>query len=255
MISNGFTTLTPIDLDELVETAALQTRVDRKYILDRASAEDVLSRLDDRTRVLDIGGRRAFAYESVYFDTPDLLSYRMAATARRRRFKLRTRTYVDTHRSFLEVKTRGARATTVKDRIDYELARRDVLTDEGRDYAAGALTSIGVEAPDELALRPTLATRYDRTTLLLTDGGRGTVDTALEWEDESGSRLRRDDLVIVETKSACHISGLDRLLWQHGHRPSTVSKYATGLAALRPDLPSNKWRPVLRRHFPTSHAA
>jgi hypothetical protein len=30
-----------------------------------------------------------------------------------------------------------------------------------------------------------------------------------------------------------------------------MSKYATGLAALRPDLPANRWSAVLRRHFAT----
>jgi len=255
MSTLDFATLDGVSLDELVETASMLTRVDRKYVLDRASAERTLAGIAPDSRVLEIAGLRTFAYQSMYFDTPELLSYRMAATARRRRFKLRTRTYVDTHRSFLEVKTRGARATTVKDRIDYELARCDVLTDEGRDYAAGALSAIGLMRPDELPLQPTLETRYDRTTLLLPDGaGRGTIDTALEWEDDQGTVLRRPDLVIVETKSGSRASALDRLLWSNGHRPSRVSKYGTGLAAIRRELPSNKWHQVLRRHFPASAA-
>ena len=36
----------------------------------------------------------SFDYESVYFDTPDLTCYLLAARRRRRRFKIRTRTYV-----------------------------------------------------------------------------------------------------------------------------------------------------------------
>ena len=42
---------------------------------------------------------------------------------------------------------------------------------------------------------------------------------------------------------------VDRLLWQRGTRPARISKYATGLAALRPDLPDVPWRRTLRRHF------
>ena len=34
-----------------------------------------------------------------------------------------------------------------------------------------------------------------------------------------------------------------------GYRPAIVSKYCTGLAALEPDLPSNKWHRVLLTHF------
>ena len=41
----------------------------------------------------------------------------------------------------------------------------------------------------------------------------------------------------------------DRLLWRGCIRPMRISKYATGLAALRPDLPDGPWRRALRRHF------
>ena len=242
--------LESISLDELVAVAALQTRVDRKYALERSEAAEVLSALDPSTRVLEIDGERASAYESVYFDTPDLLSYRMAATARRRRFKLRTRSYLDTAEAFLEMKSRGARSTTVKERLPYSMDDRERLTVEGRDYADAALGAIGIETPARLELRPTLVTRYDRTTLFSPPSlGRATIDTALVWEDADGRVLRRPLLVIVETKSGAQAGEIDRLLWSRGHRPATVSKYGTGLAALRGDLPSNKWTRVLRRHF------
>lgn len=116
--------LDPVTLDDLVAEASLLARVDRKYVVPRTSLDAVLEALDPRTRVLEIAGARDFAYESVYFDTPDLLSFRMAAQPRRRRFKLRTRSYLDTGSSYLEIKTRGARGTTVKERDEYDTARR-----------------------------------------------------------------------------------------------------------------------------------
>jgi hypothetical protein len=243
------TDLEPISLDELVEKAALQTRVDRKYVLSRLDAAEVLAELDPATRILEIEGARKSAYESVYFDTPDLLSYRMAAHARRRRFKLRTRSYVDTDEAWLEVKTRGARSTTVKDRFAYDMAHRDILTPDAREYADAALDGLGLRA-EELELRPTLITRYHRTTLFLpASGSRATVDTDLSWEGDDGRVLATPDLAIIETKSGSRTSEVDRLLWAHGHRPATISKFGTGLAALRSDLPSNKWARVLRRYF------
>ncbi|SEP89849.1 hypothetical protein [Streptomyces radiopugnans] len=54
---------------------------------------------------------------------------------------------------------------------------------------------------------------------------------------------------MVETKTGSTPSAADRLLWRAGHRPSRISKYATGLAALRPDLPAVPWRRTLRRNF------
>ncbi|MFT4258726.1 polyphosphate polymerase domain-containing protein [Microbacterium sp.] len=242
--------LEPISLDELLDQAALLTRVDRKYAMTVADALEVLAELPETTRVLTMDDRRAFSYESYYFDTPDLLSFRMAALGRRRRFKLRTRSYVDTEDAFLELKTRGARSATVKERIEYGFDDREELTDEGREYAAEGLSALGIPAPDELELRPTLATRYRRTTLLAPDGGgRATIDTGLSWELADGTTMTLSDLVIIETKSGQRTGDLDRLLWRHGIRPSTISKYGTGLAALRPDLPRNKWARVLRRSF------
>ncbi|HPG75198.1 MAG TPA: polyphosphate polymerase domain-containing protein [Rhodoglobus sp.] len=243
-------TLAPISLAELTAAADLQTRVDRKYVLTRAQADVVLAGLAPDTRVLEIDGTRAMAYESVYFDTRDLLSYRMAAHARRRRFKLRTRSYVDSATSFLEMKTRGARSTTVKERIEYDPAHRDVLTEEGREYADAALDGLGISEPERLELLPTLVTSYRRRTLYLpASGSRATVDTDLSWESDDGTTILRPDLAIIETKSGSRISDVDRLLWSHGHRPDRISKFGTGLAALRPDLPANKWARVLRRHF------
>ncbi len=97
---------------------------------------------------------------------------------------------------------------------------------------------------------PTLVTRYDRTTLFIESSlSRATIDTDLSWEGGDGQILRRPDLVIIETKSGSRTSEIDRLLWASGHRPVTISKFGTGLAAIRPALPSNKWARVLRRHF------
>ncbi|THG33522.1 polyphosphate polymerase domain-containing protein [Naasia lichenicola] len=244
--------LDSIDLDQLVAAAALQTRVDRKYLLGAAEADRVLRTLADsepEAKVLEIDGEREFGYESVYFDTPDLLSFRMAATARRRRFKLRTRSYLDSGDTFLELKTRGARSATVKDRMPYEPERRDVLTPHARDYADSGLAEIGIADADTLELQPTLITRYSRTTIYQPrSGSRATVDTDLRWESDGGEVLSRPRLVIIETKSGSRTSETDRILWSLGHRPATVSKYGTGLAAIR-HLTANKWNRVLRRYF------
>ena len=50
---------------------------------------------------------------------------------------------------------------------------------------------------------------------------------------------------VVETKAGAHASRADRVLWALGHRPQPISKYATGLAALREDLPGNRWHRLL----------
>ncbi|MDR7190999.1 hypothetical protein J2Y46_003857 [Microbacterium sp. BE35] len=245
-----------VSLDALVAEASLLTRVDRKYVVPRAGLEPVLAALDPGTRVLEIDGARDFAYESVYFDTPDLLSFHMAAQPRRRRFKLRTRSYLDTGTSYLEIKTRGARGTTVKDRDEYDPRHRDRLTDDARDDVADAFAAIGVAADRADELDATLLTRYRRATLLAAGGaGRATIDIALEWIEPDGGGFALPGLAIVETKSGARPSDVDRALWRAGHRPATVSKYATGLAALHPTLPRNRWARLLRGPFDITHRA
>ena len=243
--------LPSIGLDELIERASLLTRVDRKYLLPATALDDVLADLDPRTRVLEIDGHRHSAYESVYFDTPALDSYVLAAHGRRRRFKIRTRTYLDSAVGYLEVKTRGSRSSTVKERIEYRPEERDTLTADGLAYVDETLAASGI-ALDSGALQPVLSTEYARATLLLPESAsRATIDTRLAWRllPRPGRLLERPAVVVVETKSASRASEMDRALWAHGHRPTSLSKYATGMAAFRADLPANKWHRTLERHF------
>lgn len=243
--------LRPIALDELVERASLLTRVDRKYVLLPTEVPVLLGALAGDAHVLETEGSREFAYRSVYFDTPAMDAYRAAAHRRRRRFKVRIRRYLDSDLHFVEVKRRGRRGVTVKERIpycagDHELgadarAFVDLLLGEAGMYRAG------------MRLVPTLTTHYRRTTLYVpSTGGRVTLDADLTWGLPDGTTLHVPDRIIVETKSDRGSSPVDRLLWSLGHRPCSVSKYGTGLAALRPELPANRWHAVLRRHFPTA---
>lgn len=246
----------PISLTGMVEQAELLTRVDRKYLIPADRIELLLDALGAGARVLDIDGERRLRYESVYFDTPELLSYHMAAHPRRRRFKLRTRSYLDTGTAYLEIKTRGARGTTVKERSEYEVDARAGLTPQARIEVADAFDTIGVAPQRAWELRATLVTRYRRATLLQPGGGaRATIDTELSWIEPDGTGFLLPGRAIVETKSGGQASPLDRALWRAGHRPVAVSKYATGMAALHRELPANRWARLLRGPFaPESRA-
>ncbi|WP_416429958.1 polyphosphate polymerase domain-containing protein [Paenarthrobacter nicotinovorans] len=242
--------LPAVGLEELTAEAALLTRVDRKYLVPSAAARRVLSTFTTHARVLEMDGARTFAYDSVYFDTPALDSYMLAAHGRRRRFKIRTRTYVDSAVSFLEVKTEGAREATVKERIPYELCDRDRLTDEGLLYVNETL-SAAIGDVTFGPLSPVLSTQYNRTTLFLPESGsRATIDSDVTWQRPDGQPWVLDDAVVVETKSGSAPGPLDRHLWANGVRPCRISKFATGMAALHPELPANRWNQTLRRRMP-----
>ncbi len=245
----------PIGLEDLVDEAALLTRVDRKYVVPVAEVAALLAQVPAGTRALEIDGLRVFAYRSTYLDTPDLAAYHAAGRGRRRRFKVRSRSYLDTGTSWLEVKTRGSRGTTVKSRIPHPDLEDEPLSRTGLDFIDEALTLGRVHGVDAADLRPVIVTAYQRGTLLLPpteDGtvGRVTIDVDLGWtglRDDHELDFDRPGVAIVETKTGSTPSAVDRLLWRRGHRPADISKFAVGLAAIDPDLPRLKWTRTLRR--------
>jgi hypothetical protein len=232
--------LAPVTLAELDALASLQTRRDRKYVVPRAELDRVLAELGGKARILEIDGARTFRYRSVYFDTPDLALYLAAAHGLPRRAKVRTRTYVDADACVLEVKVRDGRGRTVKHRFPYSIDNAMRLT----EVARRTIASIG--APLAAGARvPTLVTSFERATLLLGANGRATIDVDLGFTSMDDRSARMEQVAVIETKSTHGATRLDRLLRAAGHRPHRFSKYGTGLAVVRPELPSHRWRRAL----------
>ena len=230
----------------MLSAAALQTRVDRKYLVPAHDFAGLVDRLAATHRVLEIGGLRTFRYESVYFDTLELAAYHQSATGRRSKFKVRTRTYVDSEACMLEVKTEGGRGETVKTRMPYPLDRREVL-DEDADAFVADRVHPGVASGK---LLPVLRTRYARMTLVdPTEGTRVTCDARLVCSEPGGRTAHMDTHVLIETKSLGGATAADRVLWSMGERPVPISKYCVGLAVVQPHLPANRWNRTLRRYF------
>ncbi|WP_232665565.1 polyphosphate polymerase domain-containing protein [Pseudonocardia sp. TRM90224] len=246
----------PIGLTELNAMAELQTRVDCKYFVPADVFRRLVRGMADELRVLEIGGQRDFGYESVYFDTADLSAYRAHVQRRRRRFKARTRTYTDTRLCMFEVKLSGTRGETIKQRVPHPFDRRAELTDSALAHLAAALESAHhQELPAGLA--PSVITEYRRTTFVTRAGdARLTCDVSLVCHDPARAVRDTGTHVLVESKSSGHRgSAVDRFLRELGVRPASVSKYCVGIAALRPDLPSNPWHQTLRRYFTPPQAA
>ena len=98
-----------------------------------------------------------------------------------------------------------------------------------------------------------MITNYHRTTLFLPQSrSRVTIDTDLTWTLPDGTRQHRlDEYAVVETKCAGGAAEMDRALWSYRHRPCSISKFGTGLAALRPELPAHRWHSLLTRQLTT----
>lgn len=241
----GVDVLAPIGLPELAALPDLQTRVDRKYVVPVGLASALVAAHARASAVLEVAGLRSLHYESTYLDTEDLVCFRAAAHGRRRRFKARTRAYLDTGLCLLELKTAGGRGETVKLRAPYPFEGRAWLSDDGRAVLAGWLGGrLDGGLPD---LVPALTTRYRRTTLVdRASGARVTIDADVRGWTPDGRHAPVCAGVVVETKAPTGApTATDRWLWARGHRPVPVSKYCVGLAALTPGLATNKWHRVL----------
>ncbi|MEU1673457.1 polyphosphate polymerase domain-containing protein [Streptomyces roseifaciens] len=252
----------PIPLAEVNARAELMARFDRSYLVPAETFLSIAARLTDPRRpggpfrALTIDGRRAFRYHSVYYDTPGLRSFHDHRQGRRLRFKVRERVYQDTGERQFEVKLKGRRGDTVKHRRP--LAGTDTPLDaDYRAFLAETLQrAYGIDSP--AILQPSLSTDYLRATFVA-DGERITCDAGLVCDDlragagagaGAGYRVRCDaGLVLVETKTAGHLTDADRLLHACGVRPAVFTKYCGALAALRPALPANRWRRAARCAF------
>jgi hypothetical protein len=211
--------MAPISLEDLEAGAALRRRLDTKYVVGREALVDVLARAADDYQVLEIDRRRAFTYESVYFDTPELRSFAEHVGDVRPRFKSRSRLYRETGYCVFEVKVKDAADTTRKRQCPY--------------------------------LAATLATRYRRVTLAAREGGeRVTIDldVAMESMDDREVTLR-EDTALVETKTDGEGGVVDALLASAGCEPTSISKYRLGIGLLVAPDPQAARLEGLRRCF------
>jgi hypothetical protein len=249
----------PVPLSTVLATAEQLVRVDRKYLVHRDQAGRLLTALARSHRVLEIDGRRSTSYLSTYFDTADLATCRAHLQRRRRRWKVRTRLYVEDGLCRVEVKTRDGSGTTAKHVADSDSVRYGRLVGSDAAFVTRTLLEHG-HPVDAGALRPSLETSYTRLTLVDTEAGsRVTVDAAMVCRRGDGAVHLDPGHVLVETKGGARPGQPDRHLARLGARPLSFSKYASTASLLVDGLADNDVRrlrgQVLHLHRPAEMAA
>ena len=243
--------LGPVSLPDLVARAGLQTRVDTKFIVYPAVLDHLVGALAAELRVLEIDGLRQFRYDSTYFDTPAWRTYRDHVQGRRRRFKARTRHYVDSDVCMFEVKLEGTAGSTEKLRTSHPVDRSGALTARARSHLESVLAQAGIRPASGMV--PALRTAYRRTTLTHAEREvRLTVDTDLTCSSDRGSMRALEDRVLLEVKTPTERDPVLRALQRMGVRPVSVSKFCAGVALLHPEVPRQPWAAGLRTHFATA---
>lgn len=230
----------PISLAAM-DAVALLNRTDTKYVLTMRQLRDALSNLAGRYRVLEIDGVRLNAYQSLYFDTADFALYMLHHAGKRNRCKVRSRRYVGTNQSFLEVKLKTSKERTVKQRIATG-AFATHFTPELEQF-------LGACAPLPSAeLEPKLWNEFSRITLVGSDPPeRLTLDLNLRFYNASAS-IALPELAIAEVKQEGHKpnSAFIQQMRAAHIQPMGFSKYCIGVALLYPDVKHNSFKPRLR---------
>jgi hypothetical protein len=242
----GLARLRNVGLDELIAQAALTERTDRKYIVTASTARALVDAIGDTHRLLKIKGRQYTSYQTMYFDTPDLTSVSAHIQRRRRRWKVRSRLYVEDDLCRVEVKSKDNTGATLKVMHDSESSRFGTLVEDDRSFVADHL--VGYRDADVDTLIPSAEIDYVRATLSDLDAGtRVTIDWNLTMRTPMGATWLDADHVMVETKSTGDSSRPDQVLGELGIRPRRFSKYVAATSTTYPRIPDNDFRRLLTR--------
>ena len=171
--------------------------------------------------MLEIDGRRAFAYRTTYFDTAELRVFRDHVQQRRRRYKCRSREYVDSGLCTFEVKLKGRAAARSSTAWRTTRALATSSPSPRSRFLRECLERTYGRGPDG-GLRPALAVAYTRMTFAAPALGErvtatSTSPSARPTAPAAGSPRER---VIVESKSARGNAAADRALRELGARPA-----------------------------------
>ncbi len=221
----------PIGLNEM-DDVSLMNRVETKYVFSANKLPDLLNRLSNSYKILDINLMRIFPYHTTYLDTPALLFYTQQLTGKLNRHKVRYRYYESTGLSFLEIKKRTNKNRTIKWRIESQLNTNS--PDESASSFLKEYLPYGF-----LSLRPVLINGFNRITLVGTElKERVTLDYDVTFTNPDGRISLLPFLAVAELKRERHSvqSSFNNTMKQLGLRPSRFSKYCVG-SALITDIP------------------
>ncbi len=234
-----------IDLSEM-SSIKLMNRIDTKFIASSDDLVPILTMALDKYRVQSIDGVRVARYDTLYYDTPELAMYTMHHNRKLRRQKVRTRTYLESDLSFLEVKNKTNKGRTKKKRIKID---RNTFFDFHKN--SEAMEFLGERSMfDPEVLCPNVATRFDRITLVnKAKTERLTIDLNLEFEHiPTGTKANPRKLMIIELKQdgLCY-SDMKMILRELRIKPNKISKCCIGTALTNPHAKKNRFQVKIRK--------
>ena len=231
----------PAEMDSI----RLMNRVDTKFLTTVTTLGEILRRASALYRVLETGGSRIAGYDTLYYDTDDYRMYLDHQNRRLSRRKIRTRTYLSSGDTFLEVKRKNNRGRTKKKRIA-------IPSVEFNSFAGDNAAEDFISARTEFTasgISPSTRTVFSRITLVNNaKTERLTIDSGLRFENiRTGLKSDLADAVIIELKQDgyCH-SDIRDILLDLRVKPVRVSKYCIGTVLTVPDIKKSRFIKKIR---------
>lgn len=233
----------PITLDEM-DSVKLMERTDTKYVFPITELPEILNGMTSQYRLLEINNVRNQRYESLYFDTKDLLLYTKHLIGKPDRFKIRFRRYLDSNSlTYFEIKHKNNKGTTAKKRIKIPEIESN-LSNKTSDYLINNTPYL----PD--IFLPCIWINYMRMTFVNKfSQERLTIDTNLNYiKAKDNTSVSFPQMVIAEAKreKAATVSQFVRLVRNTGVREGSISKYCFGIYNLFNNVPKNNLKPKVR---------
>jgi len=223
-----------------MDSVALLNRTDTKFVLSIGQLLNTLAALRQDYQTLSIHGQRLNHYRTLYFDDPDFELYHLHVNGRANRYKVRSREYIDSSLSFLEVKHKTSKGRTIKDRL---CTNQPVLhmNLEAENWLHGVFPY------DSRLLEPKMWNTFTRITLVNQQVcERVTLDVDLTFYS-ADKDLHLNGIAIAEVKmdATNHTSPFLAQMRDQKIHPRGFSKYCIGVSLLYDQVKKNALKPKL----------
>ena len=221
-----------------MNSVSLMKRVDTKFILKESQLLEVLSKLYDDYKILEIDQERLMKYSTLYFDSENKKCFNDHHNGKLNRYKIRMRKYLVSDICFLEIKKKNNLGITNKIRRQIKDFETN-LTTESKEF----ITESNI---NNLLLEPSLYNNFSRMTLVnKNEPERITIDVDLSFSFRNDKK-KFDKLVVVEIKQEGKRlnTTINRALKSMSILPTNFSKYCIGISNIIDNIKSNRFKEI-----------
>ena len=221
-----------------MNSVSLMKRVDTKFILKESQLLEVLSKLYDDYKILQIDQERLMKYSTLYFDSQNKKCFKDHHNGKLNRYKIRMRKYLVSDICFLEIKKKNNLGVTNKIRKQIKDFETDLSLDS-KDF----ITNSNI---NNLLFEPSLYNNFSRMTFVnKSKAERLTIDVDLSFS--FGAKEKKfEKLVVIEVKQEGKRlnTTINRVLKSMSILPTNFSKYCIGISNTLDNIKSNRFKEI-----------